>query len=96
MFQKILIDYNANLYVEDIKKNNCLHYAAQNENRQLIKYIIEVDAEKEILVQEINFKGKTPAKISNLKMIKNLFNTPWNQIKINDKFDVQKLLSVDE
>lgn len=58
--------------------------------------MLNVDAEKEILVSEINFKGKTPAKISNLKMIKQLFTTPYNQIKNTEKFDVQKLTSVDE
>ena len=46
IFKSLLEQYDANLYVTDIKMNNCLHYAALNEDQHMIDYILGIDAER--------------------------------------------------
>ena len=53
MFKKIL-SYGANIYTQDIKLQNCLYYATLNENRSFIKYILNIDSEKDILLDQKN------------------------------------------
>ena len=54
MFKSLLYDYGANIYTSDIKLNNCLHYAAMQENEVFIEFINNIDSEKGILQNEFN------------------------------------------
>lgn len=48
------------LYVSCNKMNNILHFAIDNQNEEMIKFIISCDAENNYLRSEINVKGKIP------------------------------------
>ena len=49
MFKTLVYNYGANIYTNDTKLNNALHYAAMQENDQLIELINLIDSEKAIL-----------------------------------------------
>ena len=48
------------LYVTCNKLNNILHFAIENKNEEMVKFIVSCDAENNFLRQEVNSKGLKP------------------------------------
>jgi len=55
----MLFDYGANIYTVDNKMQNVLHHAIQNENEELIKFLVSKD-QKFLLRKEKNIYDKIP------------------------------------
>ncbi len=54
---KLLVSEGANLYCQCSLLQNVLHYAVSNGSEEMIKYLVQADAESMILKNEVNYKN---------------------------------------
>ena len=54
---RLLFQIGGSIHVVCLKFNNCLHYAMMNQNEHLIKFILSIDAESDVLLWEVNIRA---------------------------------------
>ena len=81
------------LYQGDIKKMNMLHYAILNKDKEMIKFLICYDAEKNVLRKAEDAKGKMPCDYDNGKIFTNEYHHIWDACSQNDIDLLEKLVN---
>jgi ankyrin repeat protein len=57
---------------------NCLHYAIQNANMDLVKLLIQIDSEQYELISSEDITGKIPIQYDKFGMFKEELETIWS------------------
>ena len=78
---RVLHEEGANVYGQCTKFQNALHYATINDNEEMIKYLISVDAEKGWLISQEDVKSKKPRDYDFKKRYgMGIFDNVWNLV----------------
>ena len=84
-----------NLKIEDIKKNNILHYAALNEEHELFMSILEKESTSLLfkknedgftpieLIKDESFKLSLPVQLENISKVKKEIELPETKVKVD-------------
>ena len=91
IFKQLILEHEAECYVNDIRLNNVLHYAVINENEEMVNFIVRADAEKNWLKNERNIRGHTPEMISTRALPRELFSHVWEFAAAKSSSALQKL-----
>jgi len=88
----LLLAYGANLYEEDFRKWNILHYAAFQGHPKAVRYICKYDSDFDFLQNKRNSQQKLAIEIARDSSIKSCFITIWHAARQGDLDATRHLL----
>ena len=74
---KLLVSEGANLYCNCSLLQNALHYAVINGSEDMVKFLVQADAESMILKNEVNYRNQKPEHHDTEKKYYTVFNNIW-------------------
>jgi len=92
----ILLAFGSDLYAEDFRKWNILHYAAFQGHRKAVRFISRYDCDFSILKNTRNSQNKLAIEIIREHTIKQYFNNIWEASKEGQLDLVRQLLNEGE
>lgn len=89
----ILLEFGAELYCEDFRKWNILHYASFHGHKFAVRFISKYDSDMNILQTSRNSQNKLPIEIVKTPSVKPYFISLWQAAKDGDLDMIRQVLN---